>query len=169
MNINAGAVTGFSSVVTVLAVAVTLLLLTPLLFYLPQATLAAVIMMAVAGLINVKPMLHAWQANRHDGIVTVVAFVFTLALAPELEMGILFGMLLSLDAIAVPHDETARRLSGPQRGNTARGSRRRGHPGRQTNRTNAFRRLTGVRQRGLFRRATAEDAGIDTGAEGADH
>ena len=96
VNINAGAVTGFSSVVTVLAVAVTLLLLTPLLFYLPQATLAAVIMMAVAGLINVKPMLHAWQANRHDGIVTVVAFVFTLALAPELELGILFGMLLSL-------------------------------------------------------------------------
>ena len=41
-------------------------------------------------------MLHAWQANRHDGVVTMVAFVFTLALAPELEMGILFGMLLSL-------------------------------------------------------------------------
>jgi MFS superfamily sulfate permease-like transporter len=96
VNINAGAVTGFASVITVLAVAVTLLLLTPLLYYLPQATLAAVIMMAVAGLVNVKPMIHAWQANRHDGIVTVVAFVFTLALAPELEMGILFGMLLSL-------------------------------------------------------------------------
>jgi len=96
VNINAGAVTGFSSVVTVLAVAITLLLLTPLLYYLPQATLAAVIMMAVAGLISVKPMIRAWQANRHDGIVTLVAFVFTLALAPELEMGILFGMLLSL-------------------------------------------------------------------------
>jgi len=41
-------------------------------------------------------MMHAWQTNRHDGIVAVVAFVFTLALAPELEMGILFGMLLSL-------------------------------------------------------------------------
>ena len=72
------------------------LLLTPLLYYLPQATLAAVIMVAVAGLIKFKPMIHAWQANRHDGIVTMVAFVFTLALAPELELGILFGMLLSL-------------------------------------------------------------------------
>ncbi|MFC1797063.1 SulP family inorganic anion transporter [Pseudomonadota bacterium] len=96
VNINAGAVTGFSSVVTVVAVAITLLLLTPLLYYLPQATLAVVIMVAVAGLIKFKPMIHAWQANRHDGIVTMVAFVFTLALAPELEMGILFGMLLSL-------------------------------------------------------------------------
>lgn len=96
VSINAGAITGFSSVVTVIAVAITLLLLTPLLYYLPQATLAAVIMVAVAGLIKLKPMIHAWQANRHDGIVTMVAFVFTLALAPELELGILFGMLLSL-------------------------------------------------------------------------
>ena len=96
VNINGGAVTGFSSVVTSLIVGVTLLLLTPLLYYLPQATLAAVIMMAVAGLINIKPMIRTWQANRHDGVVTVVTFVLTLALAPELEMGILFGMLLSL-------------------------------------------------------------------------
>ena len=96
VNFNAGAVTGFSSVVTTVAVAFTLVLLTPLLFYLPQATLAAVIMMAVAGLINLKPLLHAWQTNRHDGIVAVVTFVFTLALAPDLEMGILLGMLLSL-------------------------------------------------------------------------
>jgi MFS superfamily sulfate permease-like transporter len=96
VNINAGALTGFSSVITVIVVAFTLLFLTPLLYYLPQATLATVIIVAVAGLIRIKPMIHAWQANRHDGIVAVVAFVFTLALAPELEMGILFGMLLSL-------------------------------------------------------------------------
>ena len=96
VNINAGAITGFSSVITVIAVAITLLFLTPLFYYLPQATLAAVIMMAVAGLISFKPMIHAWQVNRHDGIVAAVTFVFTLALAPELEMGILFGMLLSL-------------------------------------------------------------------------
>jgi MFS superfamily sulfate permease-like transporter len=96
VNFNAGAVTGFSSVVAVSLKNFTLLLLTPLLYYLPQATLAAVIMMAVAGLISVKPMLHAWRTNRHDGVVALVTFVFTLALAPELEMGILFGMLLSL-------------------------------------------------------------------------
>jgi MFS superfamily sulfate permease-like transporter len=96
VNFNAGAVTGFSSVVSVVVVAVTLLLLTPLLYYLPQATLAAVIMLAVAGLINIKPLILAWQTNRHDGIVGVVTFVLTLALAPDLEMGILIGVLLSL-------------------------------------------------------------------------
>ena len=96
VNINAGAVTGFSSIVSVIIVAFTLMFLTPLLYYLPQATLAAVIMMAVAGLVSIKPAIHAWQANRHDGIVAGVSFVFTLAFAPKLEMGIIFGMLLSL-------------------------------------------------------------------------
>lgn len=96
VNFNAGALTGFSSVVTVVVVAVALLFLTPLLYYLPQATLAAVIIKAVSGLISVKPMIHAWRANRHDGIVAIVTFVFTLLLAPELELGILLGMVLSL-------------------------------------------------------------------------
>ena len=96
VNINSGAVTGFSSVITVVVVAFALLFLTPLLYYLPQATLAAVIIKAVAGLISFRPMIHAWRASRHDGVVAVVTFVFTLALAPELELGILFGMLLSL-------------------------------------------------------------------------
>jgi len=96
VNIKAGAKTGFSSVISAIIVAFTLLFLTPLLYYLPQATLAAVIITAVAGLVKINPMIHAWQANRHDGIVAGVTFVFTLAFAPELEMGIIFGMLLSL-------------------------------------------------------------------------
>lgn len=96
VNFNAGAVTGFSSVVTVVVVAVVLLLLTPLLYYLPQATLAAVIIKAVSGLFRLSPMIHAWRANRHDGIVAFVTFFFTLTLAPDLELGILLGMVLSL-------------------------------------------------------------------------
>ncbi|HJV94939.1 MAG TPA: SulP family inorganic anion transporter, partial [Albitalea sp.] len=79
VNIGAGAVTGFSSVVTSVIVIITLLWLTPLLYHLPQATLAAVIMMAVVGLINVKAVKHAWKAHREDGVVAVVSFVLTLA------------------------------------------------------------------------------------------
>ena len=96
VNFNAGAVTGFSSVVTVVVVAVVLLFLTPLLYYLPQATLAAVIIKAVSGLIRLSPMVHAWRANRHDGIVAFVTFFLTLTLAPDLELGSLLGMVLSL-------------------------------------------------------------------------
>ncbi len=96
VNISAGAITGFSSVVTSVIVVVTLLWLTPLLYHLPQATLAAVIMMAVVGLINVKAVKHAWQANKQDGIVAVVSFTLTLAFAPHLDKGILIGAGLAL-------------------------------------------------------------------------
>lgn len=92
----AGAVTGFSAVVTGLIVAISLLFLTPLLYHLPQATLAAVIIMAVFNLFKVAPVIYAWRVQRHDGIVAVIAFSLTLLLAPELEWGILAGLILSL-------------------------------------------------------------------------
>ncbi len=96
VNLNAGAVTGFASIVTGLVVAVTLLWLTPLLYHLPQATLAAVIIMAVINLIKIKPVIHAWKAEPADGVVAVVTFALTLAWAPHLDYGIVSGVGLSL-------------------------------------------------------------------------
>ncbi|MEE9350640.1 MAG: sulfate permease [Thiotrichaceae bacterium] len=96
VNFSADARTGLSSVVTGILVAVTLLFLTPLLYNLPQATLAAVIMMAVAGLIQLEPIKHAWKVHRHDGIISIVVFIVTLIVAPHLEQGVLVGVLLSL-------------------------------------------------------------------------
>ena len=96
INISAGAVTGFSSVVTTIVVTITLLFLTPLLYNLPTATLAAVIMVAVFGLINVEAMKHAWHASRDDGVVALVTFSLTLIFAPHLEKGIVIGVSLSL-------------------------------------------------------------------------
>lgn len=91
VNLNAGAKTGMSSVFAGLFVVLTLLFLTPLLYHLPQAVLAAVIMMAVTGLINFKAIKHAWQTHTHDGIAAIVTFVATLALAPHLDQGIVIG------------------------------------------------------------------------------
>ncbi|MGQ0751192.1 MAG: SulP family inorganic anion transporter [Betaproteobacteria bacterium] len=96
VNLGAGAVTGFSSVVAGVLVVVTLLLLTPLLYHLPQAVLAAVIMAAVGSLINFRAIRHAWSAQRHDGIAAVVAFVATLGFAPHLDTGILVGGALAI-------------------------------------------------------------------------
>lgn len=96
VNLNAGARTGFSSVVTAAVVVVTLLFLTPLLYHLPKATLAAVIMMAVFGLINFKAIIHAWHINKHDGIASLVTFGATLGLAPHLDQGIILGAGLSI-------------------------------------------------------------------------
>ena len=96
VNISAGAITGFSSVVTAVIVGLTLLFLTPLLYHLPQATLAAVIIMAVINLIKFAPIKHAWKVEKHDAVVSVVAFVLTLLFAPHLENGIVIGVILSL-------------------------------------------------------------------------
>ncbi|HEY9051394.1 MAG TPA: SulP family inorganic anion transporter [Gammaproteobacteria bacterium] len=96
VNLNAGAVTGFSSVVTGMIVVITLLFLTPLLYHLPAAVLAAVIMMAVFGLINFEAVKHAWNTSRHDGVAAIVTFICTLGFAPHLEEGIIIGAGLAI-------------------------------------------------------------------------
>jgi MFS superfamily sulfate permease-like transporter len=96
VNYQAGAVTGMSNVFSSLVVLVTLLFLTPLLYHLPQSVLAAVIMMAVIGLVNVGGFIHAWKAQRYDGFISIATFSATLYFAPHLDRGILLGVLLSL-------------------------------------------------------------------------
>ena len=96
VNLQSGAVTGLSSVFTSLTVVIALLFFTPLLYHLPQSVLAAVIMMAVIGLINVSGFVHAWEAQWYDGAIAIISFIFTLVFAPELETGIIIGVILSL-------------------------------------------------------------------------
>lgn len=96
VNMNAGARTGLASVVTALVVLVVLLFLTPLLYHLPQAVLAGIIMLAVLSLFNFGAMKHAWQAHRHDGVASGVTFVATLVFAPNLDYGILVGAAVAI-------------------------------------------------------------------------
>ncbi|MEJ2720784.1 MAG: SulP family inorganic anion transporter, partial [bacterium] len=96
VNLQAGAFSGLSNVISSMVVLIVLLFLTPLLYNLPQSVLAAIIMMAVVSLIGVGAFVHAWHAHRHDGIVAVVTFVCTLLFAPHLDRGILIGVVLSL-------------------------------------------------------------------------
>lgn len=96
VNYTSKARTGFSSVVAGSLVALTLLFFVDWLYYLPQATLAAVIMIAVLGLIKFEPLRHAWKVTYHDGVVGIVTFIMTLVVAPHLEYGIMTGVLLSL-------------------------------------------------------------------------
>ena len=96
VNFTAGALTGFSSIVTGIVVAITLLFLTPLLYHLPQATLAAIIVMAVINLVKIEPIKHAMKVQKHDGIVAIITFALTLIVAPHLETAIMVGVVLSL-------------------------------------------------------------------------
>jgi len=96
VNLQAGAVSGLSNVFASLAVVVTLLFFTPLLYHLPQSVLAAIIMMAVTGLINIRGFVHAAKAQWYDGVISIITFVCTLGFAPHLDKGIFIGVGLSL-------------------------------------------------------------------------
>lgn len=96
VNLQAGAATGMSSVFTSLAVVIALLFFTPLLYHLPQSVLAAIIMMAVMGLINVSGFLHSWRAQWYDGLISILSFLCTLWFAPHLDKGIMLGVILCL-------------------------------------------------------------------------
>lgn len=98
VNMSAGAKTGFAAIVTGLIVAISLILLhfAQYLYYLPQATLAAVIISAVINLIRIKQIKYALRVHTHDGVIAILTFVLTLALAPHLEQSIFIGVVLSL-------------------------------------------------------------------------
>jgi len=96
MNLMSGARTGMSSVFTGLVVMLVLLFLTPFLYHLPMAVLAAGIMVAVFQLIRFKPLLHAWRASRPDGFTAVVTWLATLLFAPSMERNIFVGVALAM-------------------------------------------------------------------------
>lgn len=96
VNLQAGAVTGLSNVMSSVVVITVLLFMTPLLYHLPQSVLAAIIMLAVVGLLSIKTFIHAWRAQKYDGAISIITFVCTLAFAPHLDRGIMIGVFLSL-------------------------------------------------------------------------
>ncbi len=116
VNFDAGARSGLSSVFTALFVLITLLFLTPLLYHLPQAVLAAIIIMAVIGLVNIEAVKHAWEASRHDGIAAIVDLRRHPGLRPPSGRGHPGRRRPGHPPLPLPHHEAARRHSGPLQG-----------------------------------------------------
>ena len=98
LNLASHARTGFSSLFAAGFVFLTLMFFTPLLYHLPKPALAAMILMAVVNLVDPASMRNSWLAHRDDGIAAVLTFVATLAFAPNIQNGILVGILFSLGA-----------------------------------------------------------------------
>ncbi|MCX7847025.1 MAG: sulfate permease [bacterium] len=96
LNWYCGAKTGLSSLIAAATVALTLLFLTPLLYHLPIAVLAAIIIVAVLQLLNLPAMHRIWQADPLDGVTAWVTFAACLLLAPKIAEGILVGIVLAL-------------------------------------------------------------------------
>jgi len=96
VNFQAGAKSGLANIFSVAVVVIVMLFLTPLFYHLPQGVLAAVIIMAVIGLINIKGIKHIFKVSWTDGIICLITFIITLVFAPHLDKGVIAGVTLSL-------------------------------------------------------------------------
>tara|TARA_B100000497_G_C7668219_1_gene403043 strand:- start:72 stop:1802 length:1731 start_codon:yes stop_codon:yes gene_type:complete len=94
INQESGATTGMASLVSVVMVLLTLLFLTPLFYHLPKTVLAAIIIVAVFGLVNIKEAIFLWKANNLDFWLLIATFFSTLLFG--IEYGIMIGVGLSL-------------------------------------------------------------------------
>ncbi|MFY0630193.1 MAG: solute carrier family 26 protein [Flavobacteriaceae bacterium] len=94
INAESGGKTGMSSLISAIAVLITLLFLTPLFYHLPKTVLAAIIIVAVFGLVQIKEAVYLWKANNMDFWLLLATFISTLILG--IEYGIAIGVGLSL-------------------------------------------------------------------------
>ena len=94
VNADAGSKTTLSNFFTGLGVILVLLLLSPIIEYVPYSTLASIIITAVVGLVKVEAFKQAWKVHRSDFVVLIMTLVATLGLG--IETGIAIGAIVSI-------------------------------------------------------------------------
>ncbi len=117
VNFRAGAKTQLSGVVAAVVLLVAVAFLTPLFFYLPKAVLAAVIVVAVASLVDVRGARRILRVQRADGIGLVVTFLATLfvGVAQGLAVGVAVSLVVFIARTARPHVVEVGRVEGTSR------------------------------------------------------
>ncbi len=94
VNYSAGANSQVSSIITALIIALTVIFLAPLFYYLPNAVLSSIVCVAILRLIDFKYIREAWLSNRADAVSSLVTFFGVLLLG--VEKGILIGVGFSI-------------------------------------------------------------------------
>jgi len=94
VNFDAGAATPAAGAYTAVGIGIATLVLTPLLFFLPKATLAATIIVAVLSLVDFSILKKTWNYSMVDFIAVTATIVLTLLVG--VEMGVSAGVLLSI-------------------------------------------------------------------------
>jgi SulP family sulfate permease len=110
----AGAKTGISAIVSALLILLTLLFLTEYFYYLPNALLGSIIMVAVFGLIDIKVPKQLWKTDKIEFGIYLITFLSTLFIG--IQQGIGIGVLLSLIMIvynvSYPHIAVVGKIKG---------------------------------------------------------
>ncbi|MCC3306446.1 SulP family inorganic anion transporter [Sneathiella sp. HT1-7] len=94
VNFDAGANTQLAAIITAALIALSVLFFTPLFYYLPQAVLAAIIIIAVLGLVDLKALKVNWTYSKSDAAAWLVTFA--VVMAEGIELGIIAGIVVSL-------------------------------------------------------------------------
>ncbi len=114
VNDQAGARTGVAPVISAVIVGLTLLFLTPLIYHLPNAILAAIVMVAVFGLIDLRYPAELYKNRKDEFVLLILTFLITLTVG--IKEGILLGVLVSLLLLVYrtskPHIAVLGRIEG---------------------------------------------------------
>lgn len=94
VNFSAGANTPLASIITAALILLTLLVLSPLFYYLPKAVLAVIVFVSVLGLVDIRSVLKAWAYNKADALSSLLTFVAVLELG--VEQGVMTGVVISV-------------------------------------------------------------------------
>jgi len=105
VNYDAGAETPAAGAFTAVGIALATMFLTPLLFFLPNATLAATIIVAVLSLVNFSALKHTWSYSKADFAAMLVTILVTLieGIEPGLIAGVGLSIVLHLYGTSRPH------------------------------------------------------------------
>ena len=105
VNFDAGAVTQASSIFSAIFIALVSVFLTPYLYSLPKATLAATIIVAVLGLVDLSVIRKTWDYSKSDWLAVMLTLSMTLIFGVEIGVscGVLVSLCLHLYRTSRPH------------------------------------------------------------------
>ena len=116
VNFDAGAVTPAAGVYTAVGITLASLFLTPALYYLPQATLAATIIVAVLSLVDLSIFKQTWVFSKADFVAVSATLLATLLVGVEqgLVTGVAVSLALFLWRASRPHIATVGLVAGTE-------------------------------------------------------
>lgn len=116
VNFDAGARTPAAGIFTAIGLALAALFLTPLLYYLPKAVLAATIIVAVLSLIDLSVLKETWRYSKADFIAVTLTILLTLFVGVEagVSAGVIASILIHLYKTSRPHIAVVGRVPGSE-------------------------------------------------------
>ena len=116
VNFDAGAETPAAGAFTAVGLALAALFLTPLIYFLPKATLAATIIVAVLSLVDFSILKRAWAFSHADFAAVSVTILLTLIFGVEagVSAGVITSILVHLYKTSRPHMAVVGRVPGTE-------------------------------------------------------